>query len=96
MPDKTTASAIIIPFPLRKRPGIALAPIEAVGAAETVGLARVMGELDIALTRQTAAVASWRTSIQHLRVALDSLDASLRHFHVNLETPAPGASHQRR
>jgi hypothetical protein len=58
----------------------------------TAPLARVMAELDSALTHQSAAVARWRTAIQDLRVAMDGLDLSLRQYRDRLDPPGKGRS----
>jgi hypothetical protein len=89
MPGKPTMTRPLSAEP--KISGLTTAPASTESVAP---LARVISDLDAALTRQSAAVARWRTAIQDLRTAIDGLDGSLKQYR-DRATPAsstPGGS----
>jgi hypothetical protein len=55
-------------------------------------LARIISDLDSALSQQNAAVARWRNAIQDLRTAIDGLDGSLKQYRDRLTRTGKGAT----
>ena len=78
MPDPTSVTAVIIPFPSR-RPAVC-------GSEGQERLRRALAGLDEALATQCAAVAAWRAALGELGGVVSGLGDSLRRYRGSLDT----------
>lgn len=73
-----TAGAVI-PFPVRPRAKVGLAP-------EQERLARALQSLSAALAEQHAALKAWRSALADLKASTASLDDSMQRYRTNLRS----------
>lgn len=76
MPDPTSVTAVIIPFPSRR---------PATGCDGQERLRRALEGLDEALATQRAAVAAWRAALSDLGGVVSGLGDSLRRYRGSLD-----------
>jgi ABC-type transporter Mla subunit MlaD len=78
MPDPTSVSADIIPFPQRR-------PASAIDDGQE-RLRRALLALDAAVTGQRAAVAAWRSTLAELGTVMAGLGESMQRYRGSLDT----------